>query len=56
MYFAVKWQYDQGEKGTTRALLQTGGKVIALFMIALAAVGLFAFSLSRMLGLDLNLP
>ncbi|MNV14139.1 hypothetical protein D3C71_1048140 [compost metagenome] len=56
MYFAVKWQYDQGEKGTTRALLQTGGKVIALFTIALAAVGLFAFSLSRMLGLDLNLP
>lgn len=56
MYFAVKWQYDQGEKGTTRALLQTGDKVIALFTIALAAVGLFAFSLSRMLGLDLNLP
>jgi hypothetical protein len=56
MYFAVKWHYDQGEKGTTRALLQTGGKMAALFLVALAAVGLIAFFLSRMLGLDLNLP
>lgn len=56
MYFAVKWHYDQGEKGTTRALLQTGGKMVAVFLVALAVVGLLAFFVSRMLGLDLNLP
>lgn len=55
MYFAVKWHYDRGEKGTARALLQTGGKMIAVFLVAVAVVGLIAFFLSRMLGLDLNL-
>lgn len=56
MYFAVQWHYDQGDRGTTRALLRTGGKMVAAFLVALAAVGLVAFFVSRMLGLDLNLP
>ncbi len=56
MYYAVKWHYDRGEKRTTRALLQTGTKVVALFLVALAGVGLVALFASRMLGLDLNLP
>jgi len=55
MYFAVKWHYDQGERGTTRALLQTGGKMVAAFLVALAAIGCIAFFVSRMLGLDLDL-
>jgi len=56
MYFAVKWHYDQGDRGKTRALLRTGGKMVAAFLVGLASVGLVAFFVSGMLGLDLNLP
>lgn len=55
MFFAVKWHYDQGQKGETRALLRTGGTMAAVFVLVLVAVGLFAFFLSSVLGLDLNL-
>jgi hypothetical protein len=55
MYFAIKWHYDQGERGERRALLYAGAKVVAAFLAALLAVGLIAFVLSRMLGLDLDL-
>ncbi|WP_370678779.1 hypothetical protein [Comamonas sp. GB3 AK4-5] len=57
MFFAIKWHYDQGKKGADRrALLRTGGKVAAIFMLALLAVVLFTFGLAKTLGMDLNLP
>ena len=56
MFFAIKWHYDQGEKADTRALLRTGGKMAAVFALALLGVGLFAFVLSSTLGLDLSFP
>ncbi|MQY46668.1 hypothetical protein GAO09_11540 [Rhizobiales bacterium RZME27] len=55
MYFAVKWHYDQGDKRDWRASLRAGGKMIAAFLLTLIVVGLIAFVVSRMLGLDLNL-
>lgn len=56
MFFAIKWHYDRGEKGEKRAVLRTGGKMAAVFVLALLGVGLIAFVLSRMLGLDLSFP
>lgn len=44
MYFAVKWHYDKGERKDGRALLRAGGKMLAVFLVALIAVGLIAFS------------
>ncbi len=56
MFFAIKWHYDQGNKGMDqRALLRTGGKVAAIFILVLIAVVLFAFGLARMFGMDMNL-
>ena len=54
MFFAIKWHYDQGEKGETRALIRSGAKMVAIFLVALIAVGLVAILLSRMLGLELS--
>lgn len=57
MYFAIKWHYDQGKKEMDkRALLRTGGKVAAIFMLALLGVLLFTFGIASMLGMDLSLP
>lgn len=56
MFFAIKWHYDQGDKGERRAVLRTGGKMAAVFVLALLGVGLVTFVLSRMLGLDLSFP
>jgi formate-dependent nitrite reductase membrane component NrfD len=56
MFFAIKWHYDQGQKEEGRAILRTGGKMAAVFVLALLGVGLFAFVLSGMLGLDLSFP
>lgn len=58
MFFAIKWHYDQGKKKgmDKRALLRTGGKVAAVFVLALLAVLLFTFGIASMLGMDLNLP
>ena len=57
MFFAIKWHYDQGKKGMNkRALLRTGCKVAAVFMLALLGVLFFTFGLARMLGMDLSLP
>ena len=57
MFLAIKWHYDQGKKkgASRRALLLTGGKVAALFMLALLGVMLFTFTLAKTLGLDLSL-
>ena len=57
MFFAIKWHYEQGKKGANkRALLLTGCKVLAAFMLALVCVVLFTFTLASKLGLDLNMP
>ena len=57
MFFAIKWHYDQGKKGMDkRALLRTGAKLAAIFLLALMAVLLFTFGLAKMLGMDLSLP
>ena len=56
MFFAIKWHYDQGEKWERGAVLRTGGKMAAVFVLALLCVGLVDFVLSTMLGLDLSFP
>ncbi|EPE94281.1 hypothetical protein [Rhizobium grahamii] len=56
MFFAIKWHHDQGENEERAAVLRTGGKMVAVFVLALLCVGLFAFVLSRMVGLDLSFP
>lgn len=61
MFFAIKWHYDQGKKGKraereTRALLRAGGKVAAVFVLALLGLGIVTFALARTLGLDLSSP
>jgi hypothetical protein len=57
MYFAVKWHYDQGRKlKDKRALLRAGGKVAAIFVLALVLLGFVAFVVVRMLGMDLHFP
>lgn len=56
MYLAIKWHYDQAKKGERLAALRTGAIMAAVCLLAIIAVCLFAFVLSRMLGLDLSLP
>jgi hypothetical protein len=61
MFFAIKWHYDQGKKEKDkkkekRAVLRAGGKVAAVFVLALLGLGLGTFVLARMLGLDLTFP
>jgi hypothetical protein len=54
MFFAIKWHYDQGEKLERRAVLRTGVKVGAAFVLAALGLVLVTFTLSSMLGLDLS--
>ncbi|RCK29826.1 hypothetical protein [Thalassospira lucentensis] len=54
MFFAIKWHYDQGEKGGTRAVMLAGAKVAAIFVLALLCLGFVTFFLSRALGLNLS--
>ncbi|WP_028100360.1 hypothetical protein [Pseudoduganella violaceinigra] len=63
MFFAIKWHYDQGKKeqvrekaAERRAVLRAGGKIAAVFMLSLLALGLATFVLGKMLGLDLSYP
>lgn len=57
MFYAIKWHYDQGNKGKDkRAVLQASGKVAALFVLSLLALGVVTFVLIRMLGMDLTFP
>ena len=57
MFFAIKWHYDQGRKAADRyAVLRAGGKVAGIFLLVLLGVGLFAYALANMFGLDLRLP
>jgi len=58
MFFAIKWHYDQGKKEQEqakemRAVLRAGGKVAAVFVLALLGLGLATFVLAGMLGLPL---
>jgi hypothetical protein len=60
MFFAVKWHYDQGLKEEDRQkerrrVLRGAGKVAAIFLVALLALGLFAYFLVQETGLNLNL-
>lgn len=56
MYYAIKWHYDQEDSAQRAAVLRTGGKIAAVFAVSILALGLFAFSLGGMLGLDLSMP
>ena len=56
MFFAIKWHYDQREKGERRAALRTGAVMAAVFVLVLLVVVIMAFVLSNMLGLDLSFP
>jgi len=59
MFFAIKWHYDQGRKkkaAERRAVLRAGGKVAAVFVLALLGLGLVTFVLGSVLGLDLTFP
>ncbi|MGZ3306561.1 MAG: hypothetical protein ACXU8U_11940 [Asticcacaulis sp.] len=57
MFFAVKWHYDQGKKKKTMAtgeVVRAGFKVAAIFVLSLLGVGLFAYTLMKMLNLDMG--
>jgi hypothetical protein len=55
MFFAVKWHYDQGKKlNGRRAVLRAGGKVAAVFVLAILAVALITFVIIKVVGLDLT--
>ncbi len=61
MFYAIKWHYDQGEKGKDRAMemravRRAGGKAAAVFLLALLGLGLVTYVFSRTLGLDLTFP
>ena len=61
MFFAIKWHYDQGKKELQpamekRAVLRAGGKVAAVFVLALLGLVLVTFVVGTRLGLDLTMP
>lgn len=60
MFFAIKWHYDQGKKKNgekdRRAVLRSAGKVGAIFVLSLLALGLVTYLLVSSLSLDLSFP
>ncbi|MEG1118341.1 MAG: hypothetical protein RSE46_25125 [Janthinobacterium sp.] len=59
MFFAIKWHYDQGKKDENkakqnRAVLRASGKVVAIFMLLLLALGIVTFFVVRMAGLEMT--
>jgi hypothetical protein len=59
MFFAIKWHYDQGKKDQdkakqNRAVLRASGKVVAVFMLLLLALGIVTFFVVRMAGLEMT--
>ena len=59
MFFAIKWHYDQGKKDQdkakqNRAVLRASGKVVAIFMLLLLALGIVTFFVVRMAGLEMT--
>lgn len=58
IFFAIKWHYDQGKKGKIeerRAVLRAAGKVAAIFVLSLLALGLLTYFIVTRLRLDLGL-
>jgi len=58
MFYAIKWHYDQGKKGKVqerRAVLRAAGKVAAIFVLSLVALGLLTYFLLSKLSLDMGL-
>ena len=59
MFFAIKWHYDQGKKDQdkakqNRAVLRASGKVVAVFMLLLLALGIVTFFVVRVAGLEMS--
>lgn len=55
MFFAVKWHYDQGRKlNGRRATLGAFAKVAGVFVLALLAVGIVAFIIVKVVGLNMT--
>ena len=59
MFFAIKWHYDQGKKDQdkakqNRAVLRASGKVVAVFMLSLLALGIVTFFIVRVAGLEMS--
>ena len=57
MFFAIKWHYDQGKKGKVserRAVLRAAGKVAAIFLLSLLALGLATYFLVTEFGMDMG--
>ncbi|PIG28653.1 hypothetical protein CLU93_2949 [Janthinobacterium sp. 35] len=59
MFFAIKWHYDQGKKDQdkakqNRAVLRASGKVVAVFMLSLLALGIVTFFVVRVAGLEMS--
>jgi len=54
MFFAIKWHFDQEmKKGKERReVMRAGGKLVAIFVLALAGLGFVTSVLFRMLGLE----
>lgn len=58
MFYAIKWHYDQGKKGKVqerREVLRAAGKVAAIFVLSLVALGLLTYFLLSKLSLDMGL-
>ncbi len=59
MFYAIKWHFDQAQKEEAmdkRAVLRAGGKLAAVFVVAVLGLVVVTFVLGRMLGLDLAFP
>lgn len=59
MFYAIKWHYDQGKKNKKtdkRALLRATGTVAVIFVLALLALLIITYVVSKLLGLDMTLP
>ena len=59
MFFAIKWHYDQEKKDKNmemRAVLLTGAKVAAVFVLSALGLVFATFAFARWLGMDLTLP
>lgn len=59
MFFAIKWHYDQAQKGKAlqkRVMFRAAGKLAAVFVLPPMGLVIVTFVLARMLGLNLIVP
>lgn len=57
MYLAIKWHYDREKLRVDRlALIRTGAKLVAVFLLLLLVLLALTFGLASKLGMDLRLP